>query len=143
MARGDFGDVFHVVALFGVGVAHGDELATGVIGCIGTRGISPAYVGYAPRCLHVVRSEEGLYLLKIGVVGDGSAAIGLDVDFVDFYLAGEFVPRFFKVGGILHLLDDKNGDIDGHAKLVVIWRRLRQRKTGATRQAGRARRARI
>ena len=130
MARGDLSDVFDVVALFGVGVAHGDELAAGVIGCIGARGIAPAYVGYAARRLDMVGGEERLDLLEIGVVGDGSAAIGFDVDFVDFDLAGEVIPRLFKVCGVLHLLDDKNGDIDGDAKLVVIWRWCGKKGTG-------------
>ena len=64
VARGDFGDVFDVVALFGVGVAHGDELAAGVIGASAARSVAPAYVGDAARCLHMVGGEEGFHLLR-------------------------------------------------------------------------------
>ena len=92
VARGDFSDVLDVVALFGVGVAEGYELAAAGIGQVGAGSVAAADVGNATGYLDVVRDEEGFDGFKVRVGGDVAAAIGLDVDLVDFHLAGKIVP---------------------------------------------------
>ena len=66
--------------------------------------------------------EECFDLIEVRIVGDGSAAVGLDVNLVDLDLAGEIIPGFLKIGRILHLLHDEDGDVNGDAKLVMFWR---------------------
>ena len=122
MASGKFGDALHEFALFGIGVAHGDKLAAAFVGRVGTGCVAAAHVGNAAGGLDMLRGEEGFDGFEVGVVGDGSAAIALDVDLVDFDLAGELVPGLLEVGGILHLLDNEDGDVDSDAELVVIGR---------------------
>ncbi len=75
--------VLHVVALFGIGVAHRDELAFAGIRFIGAGSVAGADVGDASRNLDAVGVEEGFHGLQHRLVGDGPAAIGLDVDLVD------------------------------------------------------------
>ena len=48
--------------------------------------------GHPPGDLHTLIDKELLYLLDQVIVGHFSAAIGLDVDLIDFDLAGDDLP---------------------------------------------------
>ena len=123
MARGEFGNLFHVVALFRIGVAHRHELAFAVIAFIRAGGVSGTDIRDASRHLNAVRGEEGFHRLQHRLVGDGPAAIGLDIDLVHGHLRGELFPRALEECGVLHPFHHEDGDVDGNLELVVGRRR--------------------
>ena len=87
MARRDFGHVLHVVALLGVGVAEGDELAVAAVAGFEAGHIASRGIGNAASHLNAARDEECLHCLQQRAVSESPAAIALDIYLVDVHLA--------------------------------------------------------
>ncbi len=124
VARGELGNLLDECALGGIGVAEGDELAgldlLRLLEAADTaRVVAAAGIGDAAGDLNSAIGKEFLDGFEKGIAGDESAAVGLDVDLVHFDLAGDFLPGVFEPGGVLHLFDDADRNVDGDMKLVA------------------------
>jgi len=137
MAGSFLGDMLHIVAGFGVGVAKGDELAVAAFAGFEPSHVASGRVGDASGHLHSMRVEEALHGFEKRVIGEGAAAIGLDVDLVHFHLRIDVVPGALEVGRIYHALDLAYRDVHGDAELVVCgcgWSGERLDRAGKAKQ---------
>ena len=78
---------------------------------------------WTPRSWKNFLSFEDRFLVR-----NDHVAVGFEVDLVDFYLAGNFVPARLQPAEVPHLADFINAGVDGSCEILILARRRGLRK---------------